>query len=253
MRPDDSEVLAAADLSRQAAGRRDRTEWVGLFTADGRVEDPVGSAPHIGHDQIGRFFDTFIGPRHINFSTGTDLVSGTTVVRDLTLEVQMGSAVSMAIPAILRYELDGELKMTSLQAYWELPPMALQFVRNGRAALPVGVALGRALLANQGLLGAVGFLRGLRRPGRRQRAQLTKLLTALSMGDELAARRLLPRSDRQAVELADLGARLRDASWSKVIGAGRSIAVSIHAPNGRGVVIADFDGTATIERFSFFG
>ncbi len=248
-----AELLAAADLSRQAAGRGDRAEWVGLFAADGWVADPVGSTPHIGHAKIGRFFDTFIGPRQISFSTGIDLVSGSTVVRDLTLEVQMGSAVSMAIPAILRYELDGELKIISLQAYWELPPMVLQFVRNGRAALPAGIGLTRALLANQGLSGAAGFLRGLRRPGRRERAQLTQLLTAFARGDELAARRLVPRSDGHPVASAELGVRLRDSSWHKVIGAGRSLAVSIHAPAGRSVVIAEFGTGATIQRLNFFG
>ncbi len=57
-----AELLAAVELSPQAAAAHDRAGWVGLFTEDGRIEDPVGSRPHIGHEQIGRFYDTFIEP-----------------------------------------------------------------------------------------------------------------------------------------------------------------------------------------------
>jgi hypothetical protein len=42
--------------------------------------------------------------------------------------------------------------------------MVLQFARGGLAAVPAGLALSRRLLANQGPMGAVGFLSG---PGRR--------------------------------------------------------------------------------------
>jgi hypothetical protein len=85
--------LPPAELSLDAAGRRDRAEWLGLFAHDGRVEDPVGSTPHVGHVQIGRFYDTFIGPREITFDSRADFVAGSTVVRDLTLNVRMSAAV----------------------------------------------------------------------------------------------------------------------------------------------------------------
>ncbi len=60
-----SDALAAAERSPAAAGARDKTAWIDLFTAEGRVEDPVGSEPHRGLGAIGRFYDTFIGPAHI--------------------------------------------------------------------------------------------------------------------------------------------------------------------------------------------
>ena len=44
---------------------------------DGFVEDPVGAGRHVGHTQIGRFYDTFIGPRQIIFHRDVDIVSGT--------------------------------------------------------------------------------------------------------------------------------------------------------------------------------
>jgi hypothetical protein len=133
----ESALLAAVERSPEAAAAHDRAGWVGLFTVDGRIEDPVGSRPHVGQAQIGRFYDTFIGPRDIAFDRDLDVVHGSAVVRDLDLEVVMGSAVTMMIPAFLRYDLrevNGEWKIATLRAYWELPSMMLQFLRNGASA-----------------------------------------------------------------------------------------------------------------------
>jgi Nuclear transport factor 2 (NTF2) domain len=63
----ESALLAAVERSPEAAAAHDRAGWVGLFTVDGRIEDPVGSRSHVGQAQIGRFYDTFIGPRDIAF------------------------------------------------------------------------------------------------------------------------------------------------------------------------------------------
>jgi hypothetical protein len=73
------DLLTVVERSPQAAAAHDRAGWVGLFTADGRIEDPVGSRPHIGLTQIGRFYDTFIGPRDIIFHRDLDIVRGAVV------------------------------------------------------------------------------------------------------------------------------------------------------------------------------
>jgi hypothetical protein len=253
-------TLAAAESSLQAAGRGDRSGWVGLFTPDGRVEDPVGSRPHIGPQQISAFFDTFIGPRQISYHSNADIVSGSTVLRDLTLDVRMGSAVQMAIPAFLRYsirESGGEMKVAELQAYWELPPMIVQFGSFGLRAAAPGLALGRALLANQGLGGAAGFLRGLRRVGGPARRTLDELLIALSGGDEITTRRLLGGAtvilgDALPIGLEQLAARLRGASFAKYIAAGPAIAVSAVNGRERAVLIADFAHDRSISRLRYF-
>ncbi len=221
------------------------------------MEDPVGSRPHVGYAQIGRFFDTFIGPREITFDAGGDFVGGSTVVRDLTLNVRMGPGVAMAIPAVLCYDVidsGDELKITQLQAYWELQPMMLQFAGKGVAAVPAGVKLVRALLANQGSLGVLGFLQGFRRPGRPARAVVDDLLSALSVGDELSTRRILSHAASVSADLGQLTDRLRGAHPSKILAAGRSVTVSLTAgrSEARGVLIVDFDGPA-ISRLRFFG
>ena len=74
MAPTDADVLATVERSLVAASARDRAGWLQLFTADGRVEDPVGSRPHVGAAQIARFYDTFIGPRRITAHRDADFV-----------------------------------------------------------------------------------------------------------------------------------------------------------------------------------
>jgi Nuclear transport factor 2 (NTF2) domain len=247
-------LLAAVERSPHAAAAHDRTGWVGLFTTDGRIEDPVGSRPHVGHGEIGRFYDTFIGPRDIVFHRDLDVVHGAAVIRDLDLEVAMGSAgsaVTMTIPALLRYdlrEINGEWKIAQLRAYWELPSMMLQFLRNGVSAVPATVQLSQGLIRNQRLRGTAGFAAGFRRVGSRRKDLVDTFVDAVGAGDRQAAQRALSSDaaitfgDGEAAEIvaiAALVARCPGAAASKLIAAGSTVAVSITSQHGRGVMFAD--------------
>jgi SnoaL-like domain len=240
-----AELLAAVERSPQAARSHDRDGWVGLFAPDGRIEDPVGSRPHDGRVRIGRFYDTFMGPRDITFHRRTDLVSGSTVVRDLTLEVRMGPSVTMLIPAFLRYDLDDELRIVRLQAFWQLPTMAWQFARNGAGAVPVALRLARALLRNQGLTGTMGFLSGFRGAGSRGKRHLAGLLDDACAGDEIAVKRRLSGADAITRGLADrvgtseLVALLRGARWDGMIRAGHTVVARAERDGHRAVVLAE--------------
>jgi len=247
-----SELLATVERSPAAVAVHDRAAWVGVFRADGQVEDPVGSRPHVGRAAIERFYDTFIGPRDISFRRDADIVVGNTVVRDLHLDVDMGHAVRMNIPAILRYDLDRGAdgwKIVRLQAFWELPAMIGQFARSGRGAVPAGLAMAGALLRNQGIGGAVGFASGMRTGGGKARAHLVDVLGAAADGDELAVRRALgehaqiTRGDQLRVGLSEFTAEMAGARVGKVIAAGGFVVAGIDRDGGngagRGVVIAE--------------
>jgi hypothetical protein len=250
----ESALLAAAERSPRAAAAHDRASWVGLFTADGRIEDPVGSRPHVGHGEIGRFYDTFIGPRDIVFHRDLDIVHGAAVIRDLDLEVSMrpaglaGSAITMTIPAFLRYDLrevNGEWKIPKLCAYWELPSMMLQFLRNGVSAVPATIQLSQGLIRNQRLRGTAGFAAGFRRVGSRRKELVDTFVAALGTGDKLAAQRVLSSDaamtfgDGETAEIAALVARCPGATASKLVAAGSTVAASITSQHGRGVMFAD--------------
>ena len=168
MSPDRAELLAAVERSPQAAKIHDRAGWVGLFTEDGCIEDPYGSRPHVGRLQIERFYDTFIGPREITFHRDLDIVSGTSVVRDLALEVTMSSRMTLMTPIFIRYDLrlDGDAwRIARLRAYWELRGRIREALGHGAASVPVVLRLSGGLLRNQGLGGTVGFASGFRGVG----------------------------------------------------------------------------------------
>jgi hypothetical protein len=246
--PHEQALLAAVERSPQAAAAHDRAGWVGLFAPDGRVEDPVGSRPHSGPAQIGRFYDTFIGPREISFHRDLDVVRGSSVIRDLYLEVVMGSAVTMTIPAFLRYDLrevDGKWKIAMLRAYWELPSMMLQFLRNGVAAVPATLQLSQGLIRNQRLRGTAGFAAGFRRVGSRQKALVETFVSAVGRGDRFAAQQTLSSGaaitfgDGEPADITELYGLCAGASTTKVIAAGSTVAASVTAGPRRGVVFAD--------------
>lgn len=245
-----TELLAAVERSPAAAGAHDREGWVGLFASDGSIEDPVGSTPHRGRARIERFYDTFIGPRDIVFHRNGDQVSGSTVVRDVTLEVRMGTSVTMTIPAFLRYDLGDDLKFQRLQAFWELPAMVWQFSRSGVGAVPAGLALSAALLRNQGPTGAVGFLAGLRRAAR-GKSQLGGLLDDACAGDQVAVKRRLADSaritsgDTDRMGTTELVALLHGARWDGLIRAGRCVVARAERDGRRLVLFADLETRPT--------
>ncbi|VEG55561.1 nuclear transport factor 2 [Mycolicibacterium aurum] len=259
-----ADVLSAAQRSLAAAEAHDREGWVGLFTADGRVEDPVGSAPHRGHVAIGHFYDTFIGPRTIAHHPDNDIVVGTIVVRDLELEIEMASSVTMRVPVYIRYDLRGkdELRIAALSAYWELPAMMGQFVRGGLGAVPAGISLGRNMFGNLGLSGTLGFVSGFRGLGVGGKALFARFLDDACGGDEVGMRRLVSDTpvtvgDTEAVTSSELVKHLSGGSWSKLIGSGRSVAARVDRDGRSTVLVGEIGGTgrdrARITRIRLFG
>ena len=241
--PTPAEALAAVERSPLAAGAHDRDGWLALFAPDGMIEDPVGSRPHAGRAQIERFYDTFIGPRDITFHRGLEVVAGATVVRDVTLEVRMGASVRMLIPAYLRYDLDDDLKIVALQAFWELPAMVWQFARTGSGAVSAGVGLSRALLHNQGWRGTTGFLSGLRGVGGRGKRHFARFLDDACAGDVLAVKRRLvgpaavTRGGSDRMSTSELVALLSGARWDGMLRAGHHVVARVTAADDRPMVV----------------
>ncbi|WP_161894032.1 nuclear transport factor 2 family protein [Gordonia spumicola] len=158
-------LLATAERSPAAVAAHDKQAWLDVFTDGGVVNDPVGSAPHRGRDRLGRFYDTFIAPNTVTFHPEHDIVCDDVVVRDLTLEITMSDAVTLFVPAHLRYEMASPDRIASLHAHWELPAMVGQMLGTGVSSAPVSLRLSTLLIRNQGLAGTAGFARGFVRVG----------------------------------------------------------------------------------------
>jgi hypothetical protein len=243
-----ADMLAAAERSPAAAGARDRRAWVGLFTPDGCIEDPVGSTPHRGVAAIGRFYDTFIGPRKIRFHPNIDIVVDSTVVRDGELEVTMASTFTLRVPIYIRYDLQdagGELKITALSAFWELPAMVGEFLRGGLRAVPAGLLLSKLLVTNQGLVGTLGFLGAFRGVGSGAKGVVERFLDAASAGDEVGMRRRLSgkvritSGDDRQLSAADLLRHLSGAQWRKLVRSGHAVVAAVERAGQRSVVFTE--------------
>jgi hypothetical protein len=257
-----ADLLATAERSPAAAGARDKKAWVGLFTSNGCVEDPVGSTPHRGVGAIGRFYDTFIGPRDIRYHPDVDIVVGPTVVRDGELEVTMASMLALRVPVYIRYDLkeeSGELKIAALSAFWELPAMVGQFLRGGVRALPAGLQLSKLLLRNQGLVGTLGFLGGFRGIGSGAKGVVARFLDAACAGDEVGMRRRLAAKvhissgDDLQLSPADLLRHLSGARWRKLIGSGHAVVAATERGGQRSVIFAEVGSEpASITRIRVF-
>lgn len=260
--PTRADLLATVERSPAALRTHDRRAWVDLFSPGGRVDDPVGSAPNLGRDEIERFYDTFIAPREITIHRDADIVVGNTVVRDVELEAAMSASLVMRIPAYLRYDVedvDGELKIARLQAHWELPAMVVQFAKGGLAAVPAGLALSRGLLVNQRIGGTLGFLSGFKGVGGRGKRHFAGFLGDACAGDEVAVRRRLSEKvqitlgDDERIPTSDLVSRLAGGRPRKLIAAGNTVAAGIESDGRRQVLIADMRpsplGTVAIRLF----
>jgi hypothetical protein len=243
-----ADMLATAERSPAAAGARDRKAWLDLFTSDGRVEDPVGSTPHRGVGAISAFYDTFIGPRMIRYHPDVDIVVGPTVVRDGELEVTMASTLTLRVPVYIRYDLAdeaGELKIAALRAFWELPAMVGQFLRGGIRAVPAGLQLSNLLLRNQGVVGTLGFLGGMRGIGSGAKEAVARFLDAACAGDEVGMRRRLATQvrissgDDLPLSASDLLQHLSGARWRKLIGSGHAVVVTAERAGQRSVIFAE--------------
>lgn len=257
-----SDLLAAVKGSPTAVAAHDRGAWVALFSGGAQVNDPVGSRPHVGKRAIERFYDTFIAPNSITFDVDRDVVCGMSVFRDLTVNTVMSTGVTLRVPMHLRYDLieeGGVLFIDRLYAHWELPSMIAQLVRAGVSGILASARLGPQLLANQGIGGALGFMRGFVRVGRRGKVAATGLLVAARKGDaEELRRRLQPGAVLElpvgtVVSAEQFVDYVRDLHWTKMIASGRTVTVSVESDTLRGVALVEFAarrrGVAAVRMF----
>jgi hypothetical protein len=215
----------------------------------------------VGHEEISLFYDTFIAPRQIIFHRNVDISVGSTVIRDLMLEILMAPGVALNVPMHLRYDLrefDGDWAIERLRAHWELPAMLVPMLRHGAKSLPPSLRLVRELIRNQGLDGSMGYLGALRRPGRRAKRTVASFLGAAVAGDQVNTRRALGRAAISSGQVNPMAVgefvdHLSGGRWTKMIATGDTISVSVHAPSGRSVVLCEVPTAAGgITRVRYF-
>jgi steroid Delta-isomerase len=136
-----STELTVRDLARRsqaAAGAKDRETWLGLFTPDAVVEDPIGPSPfdpegtgHRGTAAIAAFYDTVIDrAESLVFDIERSYLCGNEIADVGTIRTTLAGGTHIAIVrGVFTYRGDGAGKLVALRAFWEMG--ALELVEAG--------------------------------------------------------------------------------------------------------------------------
>ena len=123
-------VATVRDLARRsqaAASANDRETWLGLFTADAVVQDPVGPSPldptgvgHRGTAAIAAFYDTVIGRVvGLSFEIERSYLCGDEVADVGSIHMSLPGGHTAVVRGVFTYRGDGDGKLSALRAYWE--------------------------------------------------------------------------------------------------------------------------------------
>lgn len=121
-----------ADLGRAAMaavqeGRRET--WLGLFSADTRVEDPVGHLPAIvGREALAQFWDAGIASlKSVEFDVTRAWEAGEEAMLLATVTVVAANGIEVSYDGTFNYAIDADGRISSLRAFWDLPAVAAAF------------------------------------------------------------------------------------------------------------------------------
>jgi ketosteroid isomerase-like protein len=126
--------LALVKRSPEVVAKHDKQAWLGLFTNDATLQDPVGGATYT-RQQFSSFWDVFIAPNQVEFLPKRDFVKGDLVVRHVTISVKNEAAgEALQVPAIIEYRVAGD-QIASLRAFWEGLVSVKWFASHGLAGI----------------------------------------------------------------------------------------------------------------------
>ena len=99
----------------------DRAGWVGLFTTDATLEDPVGSEVRTGHVAIGEFWDlahALADSIRIE-RTGPVRVAGSEAAWPFRTRTSVGGA-DMLLDVIDVMTFDDDARISGMRAFWDM-------------------------------------------------------------------------------------------------------------------------------------
>jgi steroid Delta-isomerase len=133
---DDHPARRASQRSMAAVAAGRKADWIGLFTPDALVEDPVGPSMldpegkgHRGHDGIGNFWDEFVGSvDQYHFQVKDSFANGPCCANVATITMTLAGGATMTVDCVIIYTVNGDGLITSIRAHWE-PGRAIATLR----------------------------------------------------------------------------------------------------------------------------
>jgi len=89
---------------------------VALYAEDGKIEDPIGSDLHVGHDAIRKFYQDAIGAVTMK-QTGPVRIAGNEAATPVVVLIGSGEK-RMALDIISAMVFDETGKIASMRAWW---------------------------------------------------------------------------------------------------------------------------------------
>jgi hypothetical protein len=191
-----AQILETVQRSPACVAAQDKTGWLALFSSDGSVEDPVGSAVNRRganlhartlEDDLGRFWDTFIAGNAICFEVKADCFGNAELARDVVIHTRLSTGMAIDVPAYLLYEVveeQGALRVKRLRACWDLRRRSLRALAAGPLGLWTLAAISARMMRVQRMRWVLEYSRALTTGifGRGGQAAAS-LALALSAGD----------------------------------------------------------------------
>ena len=123
----DHPARRAAQRSMAAVAAGCRADWIGLFTPDALVEDPVGPSMldpegigHRGPEGIGRFWDTYVGSvSQYHFRVQDSFANGPCCANIASITMALGGGTTMTVDCVIIYTVNADGLITSIRAHWE--------------------------------------------------------------------------------------------------------------------------------------
>jgi hypothetical protein len=127
----ETQPAALAVRAMRAVEGKQREAWLAAFSADARLEDPVGHVPaRRGGDEIAGFWDTTIAPlEQVRFEVRRAHEAPHEALMLVDVTVRAPGGVSAGYDAALHYAFDEHGAIVALRAFWDLPEVAAQFAR----------------------------------------------------------------------------------------------------------------------------
>ncbi len=118
-------------LSREYVQTHNREGWLGLYSEDASVEDPIGISPldptgegHRGRAAREAFWDTFIAPVDISIEILHSYAAGSEcanhIIITTTIDDGQGKRFEQKVQGIFTYHVNEAGELTALRGYWEV-------------------------------------------------------------------------------------------------------------------------------------
>lgn len=120
----------ASLLSREFVQTHNREGWLGLWTEDAIIEDPIGISyidptgeGHRGIAARANFYDSFIAPANISIEIHQSYAAGLECANHITITILLpgenGNSIQQLVHGVFTYHCNEAGKLTAMRGFWD--------------------------------------------------------------------------------------------------------------------------------------